>query len=408
VTWVPTPPNRWPVDPDTGGQAVMVGWWNPTVDPAVVIEPEESSVTISPVPADGFPAAASSLPPPPQVASPAAPAVVAGLPYTASIRAVGAPVAAVLHGVRSDGSLSVPLGSVWYPAGDRRVVLSTVLPDGAAGVAVIYSGPPTYVTDTIGPDGEPYWVANALALDGSYLPVPTNLPASEPEPGVGSVTLSDPVLVQGTYDPGVTAPSTLDTALGTMVWNELPELYRTVDAQQTPAYPLRKYLQGALVGGDDVMAVAAQVYDGDMTDPVAVPDEWLGWLVAVMGVSTSANPVEARQAVAARQSAGRPGTVANLEAYVATMLTGSQYVVISPGAAWTLRVQIIEAEATAFGGASAVLSALLASGKLPAGHTAVIDTVRIEWAAVDARFGATWDPADAAVQNWADLDSTGL
>jgi hypothetical protein len=158
------------------------------------------------------------------------------------------------------------------------------------------------------------------------------------------------------------------------------------------------------------MAVARLVYNGNMTDPVACPDEWLGWAVATLGVISAPYPADQRQALAARQSAGRPGTAQNLEAYIQTMLTGSKYVVVLPPAAtpWMLRVQVIDIEATQAGGPPGIRNRLLASGKLPAGHDVSVTTVQIAWDAVDTRYGTTWDPADAAIRGWADLDSTGL
>jgi len=403
VTWLPTLPNLLPVDPADGGQALYFDWW---LDDTTAVVPGGTGLATYAY----LPAGDHSLTTRQRYAQPVPLPVTGGEDYQFTTTSTG-PILIELYGVRSDDTPEA-LGADWHPGGTtHRSTVTRSLPVGYVGLAVRIVCPAaadySFNTDPLQPGQLLYrwldlWgvqqVGSSWETDGQTLP----------DPGAG-VTVSDPVLVRGFYDPGPVPPTGSVETFGTLVWGSLPELYRRVDGQQSPAYPLLHYLQGAGVGSDDTIAVAREVYGGAMTDPVACPDAWLGWLVAVLGIISAPNPADQRAAIQARQTAARPGTAANLEAYIQTLLSGSKFVVVSPSStAWILRVQVIDAETTPIGGTAALATRIRASNKLPAGYDVSIQPLQIAWDAADTRYGATWSPADEAITNWADLDSTGL
>lgn len=390
MTYLPTPPNLLPVDPDSGGQAVYEDWH----DGATVSAPVAGALPVSvgqgwaTRTAEGV---GSSI------------EVAPGSVRFSTGAATAGGVVVGIYAVRSDSSM-LPLGSEWHPAG--RPSATVTVPDGYPEVAIRVIAPASYSADV--DSGQ--WLANWTDIYGEPASVLTGIPSSSPAPAVVGALLFDPVLVRGTYDPGPTPPTLAENTFGQWVWNMLPELYQRVDAEQNPSYPLLKYLQGAGVGSDNVLAIAQQIATGDMTDPDAIPDAWLPWLLACLGVTSGPTVTEQRAALRARQTAPRSGTTANLEAYVAQFLTGSKYVVIAPSATpWMLNVSLIDVETSAAGGPPAILDLLRRSGKLPVGYDVKATTVQPAWDAVDSSFaGGTWDPRDSAIGQWAVIDSTGL
>jgi hypothetical protein len=400
VAWLPTAPNLLPVDPVTGGQAVYVDWYDQQSTPVVSVPEGTLPLTRLWLPAGAAWATRPWNGPGHIPTSGGAYTFSTGLAPGAS----GDLYAVVeLYGVRSDSS-GLWLGAAWAP-GPRGHVIEDVEP-GLVGVVCRVVVPTLFSTETVNEETA-VW-AHWTDLFGDFRDL--NLHTTDTPTVPDGVWLSDPVLVAGTYDPGSVRPVPTTETFGALVWGSLPELYQRVDKQQSPTYPLLRYLQGAGVGSDDVIAVARSVYEGDLTDPVACPDAYLGWLMACLGVVGGPSPLDQRAAIASRMTAGRPGTAQNLEAYIQTMLTGSRYVVVRPpgSTAWMLRVTVIDSEAVAAGGPAGIRSKLLASGKLPAGHDVTVSTVLIAWDAADARFNPDWDAGDSTIPNWANLDSSGL
>ena len=410
AVWIATPPNLLPVNEQTGGQALYFDWVTDAglLTQPVTIDPLATNTTTDTSLYVGTGAGVSTRTP---TVVPASIAAVGGETYRFSTGATG-PVLVELYGVRSDGTMAFVWGAL--NDADRASNLQT-LPAGFVGLAyrVLVLPPTAY---SYPPAGDPYegWLVftwtDLLGTPHTQRLYNYGDGVTLPDPGAG-VTLSGPVLVQGWYDPGPVVPTSSTDTFGALVWGSLPELYIRTDKEQSPAYPLRSYLQGAGVGSDNVIATARQVYEGDMTDPVACPDDWLAWQVVVLGVVSAPNQADQRQALAARQTAGRPGTTQNLEAYIQTMLTGTKYVTVRPPSTttpWVLRVSVIDIETVNAGGTAGIRNRLLASGKLPAGHDVLVSPVVVAWDAVDAQFTPSWDSGDSTLPNWASIDSSGL
>lgn len=117
-----------------------------------------------------------------------------------------------------------------------------------------------------------------------------------------------------------------------LIWIRLPEHFRNVDAENN--WTMKRYLSGLLARMDDVFALIQRFSytspeDGegyrsaDLVDPTKADKAWLGWLAQLLGTKSLGSG-------GADPSAYAPGTLSNISAAAATVLTGDKYVRAAP------------------------------------------------------------------------------
>jgi hypothetical protein len=387
VYWSATPPNRLPVDPITGGLAAGVGWWTP--GGGSTPGPPPSGVALL-APGDSI---SSRLAADPQTPIPVTPAH-----YRFACTA-GGPVVLELYGV-APGDVLTKLATAFFPDGTSRASIDLDVTSAIPGLAVNIVCPAVFTDPATETDETSH--ASYTDLLGADASVSTGLAEA---PAVSGFAFGDPVLVQGSYDPGPVPPTASEQTFGAMVWSDLPALYRDADEALADPLQLYRYLQGAGVGADDLNATATAVYNGALTTLTACPDEWLPWLAVVLGAVPGNTVNDTRAAIAARENGAAEGSAQAMEQYMAHYLTGTQTVHVVPsgtGVAWTLDVRMISAETTAAGGPDVIVAQLTAAGKVPAGWTVNPVLINPLWSAHDAAY-PLWSSWDG--QTWAQHES---
>ncbi|WP_288797829.1 phage tail protein [uncultured Arsenicicoccus sp.] len=199
------------------------------------------------------------------------------------------------------------------------------------------------------------------------------------------------------------------------VYDTLPDLYPDADAEQTPPWPLLRYL--SLIGDqlDEVTALLDRVdargvdEGGDGTDTSALFDPakadaaWLPWLVTMTGAEAWDGMTDAdrRATIAASVDGRRVGTrprIADRARSVLTDPNASVRVTTSQASPWDI---VIATSSNATPDPAAVLRA--AEDQRPAGTRYVWEAYKATWGDVEAR-ARTWG-AVKAVGSWGALEN---
>lgn len=313
--------------------------------------------------------------------------------------------------IGTGGPLAVPAGTtVWSSRPYTNPVAVDVEPYTAA---ISSTGPITLALVWVSADAQE--LGRATAAGTSRITV-TALP---PAGCVGAllavtttttVTVSDPVLVASTVDPGPLPPLPAIPLAGDQWFSELPEMYRVADAADTSTangYPLRAYLRANGDGVDQAMYITDRMAAGEFTDPTAADDGWIPWLAQAAGVKARPSLTETRALIASKRVAAQPGTPAAILALTRTWLTGTQVCDLVPsGTPFTMELRV-RSDQIPNGDTNALKALLLASGLLPAGFTLVIGVGSPTWTAVDTTTTGTWAGADL-MDPWQIIDSQGV
>ncbi|WP_257046903.1 hypothetical protein [Brevibacterium moorei] len=203
--------------------------------------------------------------------------------------------------------------------------------------------------------------------------------------------------------------------MGRELYDMLPQQYRTQDALQEPAEPLRRFLDGP---GGLLTAVAGVLDDVDAgvwVDPGRANEKVLRWLAQVLGSrDRGLNAADLRKALQARLQDGAPavGTRSHIGQAAAYVLGEDTKLAVfpDPDIPFTIYVLTDEAHLLAAGGVDAVREKISAYGATPAGFKLMPVAAHATWDSFDgavADAGGSWDDFARMVRTWADHDSLG-
>lgn len=200
----------------------------------------------------------------------------------------------------------------------------------------------------------------------------------------------------------------------------LPEIHRTLDAAQLPAYPLKRFLSamtdqvGAvfdIVERADFEPVDSREDDtqatSDLVDPATAEPAWLPWLGQLVGVRVNTGLTEQaqRDQAAGAVSGFRAGTRPAIAEAARSVLTGTRHAevyartVSVPGDGGRWDVLIVTRASETPAGVD-VVAAVIEKGAKPAG-------VKLRHRAYEAAWGAErpWSDFNAS---WQDIQERGL
>lgn len=230
------------------------------------------------------------------------------------------------------------------------------------------------------------------------------------------------------------------STLADRLYQRLPEVYRTLDAQDS-TWTFKRYIAAIVYQaglGDDFYAAvlgdrpigpaspqpwaleadelanwlaARQSRLSSLGDPLQADSGWLPWLAQLVGATLdpTASDTEQRDTILFATSGWRAGTAAAMADAARSALIGSRYAAVlpatagaSPGTPWDIT---IVTRATETPNPSAVIGAILRKGVKPAGVTLHTRSYNSSWAAVGAA-KPTWSDWNASP--WAQIEESGL
>jgi hypothetical protein len=383
-----TDPNLLTFNPGDGGLPGFAGWLHPDGSAAAgngdltFTLPEDTGITTAAHPAG---VAVSRLKTQP------------GATYTAAVTCTRLVVVA-LRWVMDDGNVSAP--ALGY--GTRRAAVTATCPPNATSVIVELFAPTARVTGTAATTAQVTFWSDVEVGPFAFL-------ADDEDPA--PVLLSGVVLVRGRTDPGPLPPTIVDTTFGQRLWASLPQLYLDYDAADTATgLPLSKFLHGLYDQVDQVEALRDSIAAGALSDPLVIPDRWLGWVSQMVGSPVTTTDAM-RALLAAMPTAPAPGSRPALVAAGAQFLTGSRVCNVFPSTSkpWTISVRVRADELGTVGGTTAGFSAALrGTGQVPAGYDLFVYSGLPTWGAVETAAAGTWGGLTTGRPFWADVDSIGI
>lgn len=196
----------------------------------------------------------------------------------------------------------------------------------------------------------------------------------------------------------------------------LPEVYRQVDREQIPDYPLLKFLEGP--GGlmQEVRQLYADALDGTLFDPERVTDpRIILWLAQMLGVDTrNVTPDVALDDLRSRADDGVPsvGTYSHIAARARLFLQRSvgaanPQIEAMPGPDdWEIAL-VVREDSVPGADLDAFVAQVQASAAVPAGFFIRAYVAEATWEQFDAAKGQTWEAFTAQVRTWSQHDSVG-
>lgn len=206
------------------------------------------------------------------------------------------------------------------------------------------------------------------------------------------------------------------SAAATDLYEMLPEVYRIVDAEQEPRYPLLKFLEGP--GGlmQEVRDIADAALDGALVDPERVTDpRVIMWLAQMMGVDTrNTLPDVALDDLRSRADDGVPavGTYSHIASRARLFLQRSVGAVnpqieAMPGPDdWEIAL-VVREDSVPGADLDAFVAQVQASAAVPAGFFIRAYVAEATWEQFDTAKPPTWEAFTAQVRTWSQHDSVG-